>query len=67
MVGASINRSPTSYLENPEKERAMYQHDVDTTMTVVKITDDRNFDVGMIRYDLLSGIDKHNFELLAAE
>ena len=45
----------------------MYQHDVDTTMTVVKITDDRNFDVGMIRYDLLSGIDKHNFELLAAE
>lgn len=32
LVGASVNRSPTAYLKNPEEERAQYAHDVDTTM-----------------------------------
>ncbi|XP_067928442.1 uncharacterized protein [Watersipora subatra] len=50
LLGANINRSPTSYLNNPEKERAKYKYDVDTTMTLVKITDERNFDVGMISW-----------------
>lgn len=49
LVGANINRSPTSYLKNPAKERAKYKYDIDTDMTLLKITDSRNFDVGMIR------------------
>jgi hypothetical protein len=32
LVDASVNRSPTAYLENPEEERAQYEHNVDTTM-----------------------------------
>ena len=49
LVGANINRSPTSYLKNPDKERAQYKHDTDTTMTILKITDENKHDVGMIR------------------
>ncbi|KAF6017634.1 CDase [Bugula neritina] len=49
LVGANINRSPTSYANNPAKERAMYKYNIDTTMTIVKITDEHNGDVGMIR------------------
>jgi len=54
LVGANINRSPTSYANNPAKERAMYKYNIDTTMTVVKITDEHNGDVGMIRWYLKS-------------
>lgn len=50
LVGANINRSPTSYLKNPEKERSQYKHDTDTIMTVLKITDENRHDIGMIAY-----------------
>lgn len=33
---ASINRSPTSYLENPAEERAQYDSNIDTTLTQLK-------------------------------
>jgi len=33
---ANINRSPTSYLQNPAEERAKYQHDTDHNMSMVK-------------------------------
>lgn len=33
---ANINRSPYSYLANPEEERARYDADVDKTMTLLK-------------------------------
>ena len=37
LLDASSNRSPTSYLANPEAERALYKHDVDKDMTLLRI------------------------------
>lgn len=39
LLGANINRSPTSYLKNPAEERARYEHDVDKEMTLLKVVD----------------------------
>ncbi|KAI8915750.1 Neutral/alkaline nonlysosomal ceramidase [Gorgonomyces haynaldii] len=39
VFNASRNRSPTSYLANPESERAKYDGDTDKTMTLVSFTD----------------------------
>ena len=36
---ANINRSPTSYLANPESERAKYQYDTDHTFVQLNIFD----------------------------
>ncbi|RZC32111.1 neutral ceramidase [Asbolus verrucosus] len=36
LLGANINRSPTSYLLNPEEERAKYKYDVDKEMVQLK-------------------------------
>ena len=36
---ANINRSPTSYLANPEAERAQYQYDADHTFSQLNILD----------------------------
>ena len=41
LVGASVNRSPTAYLNNPEEERAQYAHDVDTTMVQASLAPPR--------------------------
>eukprot|EP00878_Enallax_costatus_P021281 GHUV01022525.1.p1 GENE.GHUV01022525.1~~GHUV01022525.1.p1 ORF type:complete len:471 (+),score=127.42 GHUV01022525.1:127-1539(+) len=38
LLDANINRSPTAYLANPAHERALYQHDVDKTMDLLRIT-----------------------------
>ena len=37
--GANINRSPTSYLANPEEERAKYAYDTDHTFAQLNIFD----------------------------
>jgi neutral ceramidase len=37
LLDANINRSPTAYANNPAAERALYKHDVDKDMTVLKI------------------------------
>src|SRR5262249_15789212 len=34
--GAGVNRSRVAYMNNPAEERARYQGDVDTTMTLLK-------------------------------
>lgn len=39
LLGANINRSPTSYLRNPAEERARYHHDIDKEMTLLKVLD----------------------------
>eukprot|EP00850_Spirogloea_muscicola_P010949 SM000066S20424 [mRNA] locus=s66:236717:241882:+ [translate_table: standard] len=46
LLEANINRSPSAYLANPADERAQYEHDVDKTMTLLRITDDEWGDVG---------------------
>ena len=37
--GANINRSPTSYLANPEAERALYEYDTDHTFAQLNVMD----------------------------
>ncbi|XP_055903625.1 neutral ceramidase [Eupeodes corollae] len=39
ILNANINRSPSSYLRNPEDERAQYEHDVDKTLTQLRFID----------------------------
>jgi neutral ceramidase len=38
--GAGVNRSRVAYMNNPAEERAKYQSDVDTTMTLLKFVRD---------------------------
>jgi neutral ceramidase len=38
--GAGVNRSRVAYMNNPAEERAKYQSDVDTTMTLLKLVRD---------------------------
>ncbi|KDD77134.1 neutral/alkaline non-lysosomal ceramidase, partial [Helicosporidium sp. ATCC 50920] len=37
LLGANINRSPTAYRANPQWERDMYAHDIDKTLTLLRI------------------------------
>jgi len=51
LVGSNINRSPSAYLANPVAERALYpQGDTDKNMTVLKIVDTNNADVGAVAF-----------------
>lgn len=44
-MDASINRSPSAYLNNPAAERSKYVYNVDKDMTLLKFVDD---DWGMV-------------------
>ncbi|MBZ4395648.1 neutral/alkaline ceramidase [Myxococcus faecalis] len=50
LVGASRNRSPEAYRLNPPAERARYAHDVDTRMTLLRLTRAQGGDVGLINW-----------------
>ncbi|KAF3773215.1 Neutral ceramidase [Nymphaea thermarum] len=39
LLEASINRSPSAYLNNPPEERSRYKYDVDKDMTLLKFVD----------------------------
>ena len=39
LLEANANRSPQSYLNNPEEERARYKHNTDKVMTQLSATD----------------------------
>ncbi|KAH6894370.1 Neutral/alkaline nonlysosomal ceramidase [Thelonectria olida] len=48
VTDAAINRSPWSYEQNPEEERAKYSHNIDTTLTLLKFqraSDNKNIGV----------------------
>ncbi|XP_054707374.1 putative neutral ceramidase C [Uloborus diversus] len=47
---ASINRSPTAYLNNPPEERERFGSNVDKTMFLVKFTDANEKPLGMINW-----------------
>lgn len=50
---ANTNRSPYSYLANPEEERAQYKHDVDKNMTLLRLahaTEDGSKDIGVFSW-----------------
>ncbi|XP_045606118.2 putative neutral ceramidase C [Procambarus clarkii] len=50
LLDSSINRSPSSYLYNPEEERAKYLYDTDKTMTLLKIVAQDGTDLGMVNW-----------------
>lgn len=39
LLDAGVNRSPSSYLNNPAAERSKYKYNVDKEMTLVKFVD----------------------------
>lgn len=50
LLEASINRSPSAYLNNPEEERIKYKYDTDKEMTVLKFIDDEWGPVGTFNW-----------------
>ncbi|KAM3183771.1 hypothetical protein ACTXT7_009732 [Hymenolepis weldensis] len=50
LKGASINRSPFSYLQNPVNERKLYSSNVDETMHLVKLVGSDGRELGMINW-----------------
>ncbi|KAF3823915.1 hypothetical protein GH733_006919, partial [Mirounga leonina] len=55
--GAQINRSPTSYLQNPESERARYSSNTDKEMVVLKMEDLNGAELGLLSVN--SGLRSH--------
>ncbi|PWA75124.1 neutral/alkaline nonlysosomal ceramidase [Artemisia annua] len=50
LLDASINRSPSGYLNNPEEERSKYEYDTDKEMTLLKFVDDEWGPVGSFNW-----------------
>lgn len=50
ILDAGVNRSPSSYLNNPASERAKYKYDVDKEMTLLKFVDDQWGPVGSFNW-----------------
>ncbi|KAK4306171.1 hypothetical protein Pmani_021982 [Petrolisthes manimaculis] len=50
LLEASINRSPTGYLNNPLEERLKYQHDTDKTMTLLRLEAQDGTPLGMVNW-----------------
>nr|XP_027227263.1 neutral ceramidase-like isoform X1 [Penaeus vannamei] len=50
LLDTSINRSPTGYLNNPEEERAKYEHNTDKTMTLLRLVAEDGTDLGMVNW-----------------
>lgn len=57
---ASRNRSPTSYLLNPESERSLYPVDTDNDMVVLKMMSANNVELGMINWFAVHGTSMNN-------
>jgi neutral ceramidase len=57
LFGANINRSPTSYLLNPENERGQYadEGDTDKNMLLLKLAADDGANVGVISWFSVHG------------
>ncbi|KAF7816049.1 neutral ceramidase 1-like [Senna tora] len=50
LLDASINRSPSAYLNNPASERSKYKYNVDKDMTLLKFIDDEWGPVGSFNW-----------------
>jgi neutral ceramidase len=50
LLGATINRSPEAYAQNPAAERARYPYDVDPLMTVLRFQRRDGRDLGMLSW-----------------
>jgi neutral ceramidase len=50
VLNANINRSPSAYLANPEKERALYEYDQDKELTLLRFDDDKGNARGFLSF-----------------
>lgn len=50
LLDAGVNRSPSSYLNNPEAERSRYKYNVDKEMTLLKFVDSRLGPIGSFNW-----------------
>ncbi|KAK0583605.1 hypothetical protein LWI29_000120 [Acer saccharum] len=50
LLDAGVNRSPSSYLNNPAAERSKYKYDVDKEMTLIKFVDNRWGPIGSFNW-----------------
>lgn len=50
LLDASVNRSPSAYLNNPASERNQYKYNVDKEMTLLKFVDDERGPVGSFNW-----------------
>ncbi|CAO3701090.1 unnamed protein product [Rhizopus stolonifer] len=60
LLHTNINRSPQSYLMNPQEERERYEHDVDKTMTVLGFKTKAGHDVGLVSWFPVHGVSVNN-------
>nr|KAF6454764.1 N-acylsphingosine amidohydrolase 2B [Rousettus aegyptiacus] len=58
--GAHINRSPYSYLQNPQSERARYSSDTDKEMVVLKMEDLNGDEMGVISWFAIHPVSMNN-------
>ncbi|XP_006926093.1 neutral ceramidase [Pteropus alecto] len=58
--GAHINRSPYSYLQNPQSERARYSSNTDKEMAVLKMEDLNGDDLGVISWFAIHPVSMNN-------
>lgn len=60
LSGANFNRSPASYLMNPETEREKYAGDTDTTMTLIRLDALNQKPLGMLNWFPVHGTSMNN-------
>ncbi|XP_032286281.1 neutral ceramidase isoform X2 [Phoca vitulina] len=58
--GAQINRSPSSYLQNPESERARYSSNTDKEMVVLKMEDLNGAELGLLSWFAIHPVSMNN-------
>lgn len=60
LLGASVNRSPKSYANNPADERQQYNYDTDKMMQVLKFYDLQMNPMGMLNWFAVHGTSMNN-------
>ena len=63
---SNINRSPTSYLLNPEEERAQYSADTDKNMLLLRMIGDDGSDIGVLNWFAVHGTSMNNTNTLVS-
>ncbi|XP_074855615.1 putative neutral ceramidase C [Carettochelys insculpta] len=61
---SQINRSPYSYLQNPESERKRYSSNTDKEMVVLKMVDVNGKELGLISWFAIHPVSMNNTNLL---
>lgn len=60
LLDAGVNRSPTSYENNPASERARYKYNTDTEMFLLKMVNRQNEPIAMVNWFAVHGTSMNN-------